>query len=281
MDTTRIDKDNLQYFESLLLPHSTEQIRTDAPVFALGAVDDGMACGALVGGPVGSAFYLECLFVAPSCRGRGAGTALLDELLRIAGQMDGLSELRCEFTIGCEDHEKLKAFLQKNGFALENVDDGIVAVPLASLGELAFYKNTQSAVPIRLFSELSDNMIRALDRRLTADAGALFDQPIDKTPLDRDCSTATVKGTNIDACLLIERKSEKLISLAYADAGSSVGSGHVFSSMLITTYRMGLKKYPPDTSVLIQPVTPISQALVARLAPEARALSCAAVRKLR
>lgn len=71
MDTTIIDRDDLPYFETLLLPETVRKLRDGAPVLALGAVDDGMACGALSGGPQGSRFYIDSLFVSPSCRGRG------------------------------------------------------------------------------------------------------------------------------------------------------------------------------------------------------------------
>lgn len=281
MDTTIIDKDNLQYFESLLLPQTKERFAAGKPVFALGAVDDGMACGALTGGPVGESFFIDSLFVSASCRGRGAGTALLNELIRIASQQERLQELRCSFTMACEDHVLLPPFLSGHGFHFEDIPNAVVAIPLGALAELAFYKNTQSACRVYTLEETSESMIRALDKRLALNVGPILDQPLDQAALDRACSTVTIKSSAIDACLLIENKGEKLLSLAYADAGSTIGSGSVFSSMLITTYHLGAEKYPPETQVLIQPVTELSQALVNRLAPNARKLSYSAVRPLR
>ena len=281
METTIIDKENLQYFKTLLLPQAREMLGTGAPLFALGAVDGGMACGALTGGPLGGCFHIDSLFVAPSCRGRGVGTALLDELVRVASQEEKLTELRCEYTISCGEHERLEPFLRRYGFEFQENDDATVSVPLDKLADFAFFKNTQPSCVIHTLSEMSDSMIRSLDRRLTADTGPLFDQPLDSAPLDSDCSTVTVKDSAIDACCLIEKKGEKLISLAYADAGSTTGGGSVFSSMLITAYRLGVKAYPAGTQILIQPVTPLSRALVERIAPNARKLSRTAVRSLR
>lgn len=282
METTIIDRDNLQYFRTLLLPETVQKLLSGAPVFALGAVDDGMACGALSGGSVGSSFLIDSIFVCSRFRQRGAGTALLTELVRIAALQENLSTLRCSFTIGCPDHELLADFLDRHGFTFEPVPDSIVSIPLEALSRLSFYKNTQTSVRVYTLSELSDSMLRTLDKRLAADGGQLLEQPLDRAPLERECSTVTVKNGAIDACLLIEKKGDRLLSFSYADAGSTIGSGSVFSGMLISTYRLVKGKYPPDTSILIQPVTPLSQALLVRLAPpETRSLSRSAVRELR
>lgn len=179
------------------------------------------------------------------------------------------------------DHELLPPFLRGHGFTFETVPYAVVSIPLGALSRLSFYKNTRSSVQVYALSELSSAMLRALDRRLTASGGQLLEQPLDKAPLDLDCSTVTVRDHEIDACLLIEKKDETHISFAYADAGSTIGSGSVFSGMLITSYRRSLQKYPEDTQVLIQPVTPLSQALLNRLSPpETRTLSFSAVRQL-
>ena len=282
METTIIDRDNLQYFQTLLLPETVQKLLLGEPVFALGAVDNGRACGALSGGTIGDSFFIDSIFVCSSCRRQGAATALLDELARIAALQENLSALRCSFTISCADHILLADFLERHGFAFEKVPDSVVSIPLGALSRLSFYNNTRTSVHVYTLSELSDSMLRVLDKRLAAEGGQLLEQPLDKAPLERDCSTVTVKNGAIDACLLIEKESEKLLSFSYADAGSTIGSGSVFSGMLITSYRQVKDKYPPDTAILIQPVTLLSQALLLRLAPpETRSLSRAAIRILR
>ena len=112
-----------------------------------------------------------------------------------------------------------------------------------------------------------------------ADAGPVFRQPLGQAPIERDLSTATLAGGSIDGCLLFEKDSGGRLTLRYADAGASQNGG-VFTSLLLKSYRIAAKKYAPDTEVLIQPVTELSQALVKRLAPSARNLSCSAVRWL-
>ena len=276
MEVTLIDKDNLQYFESLLFPQTVKLLRADQPYLALGAVDDGTACGALGGGPQGGDFFVEQLYVCPSCRGRGAGTALLKELVRLCAFLPEIRELRCSYTVHCSDHEKLRGFLEKQGFRSEKLEDGFVSVPLSALAELAFYKTTKPAYRSYSLSELPESLLRGLDKRLALDAGPVLRQSLEKAPLDTDLSSATVAENKIDGCLLFERLADGRLSLSYADAGASQ-SGGVFSSLLIKSYQTALKKYPADTEVLIQPVTELSQALVKKLAPEARNLSYSAV----
>lgn len=280
MEVTLIDKSNLKYFRPLLLPSSVQKLEQELPVVAIGAVDKGIAVGALAGGPLGGIFNIESLFVASSCRGRGAGTALLAELVRVCQLQENISELSCDFLISCEDHEKLAAFLRAQGFSLENAEDTTVAIPLDELTRLSFYKTAQASCRVYTLEDLPENLLRGLDKRLMADSGPVLEQPLTQAPLDHFCSTVTVKNAAIDACLLIEKKGERLISLSYADAGSSIGSGSVFTSLLITSFRNASKKYPVGTRVLIQPVTPLSQALVGRLAPNARRVGYAAIRMI-
>lgn len=280
METTIIDKGNLACFEKLLLPETAEGLRTGAAVFALGALDGDTACGALAGGPRNGRFYITSFFVAQDSRGRGAGTALLDELIRIAARQEELSELRCEFTVSCSEHQLLADFLKGHGFAFASPENAVVTVALASLGKLPFYRDTQPGCRVYSLSELPKGLLHGLDRRLTLEAGPLFDRALEQVPLDAECSKATIRDNAVDGCLLLETLGKDRLSLAYADAGTGEGGG-IFSSMLLAAYHAAEKKYPQDTEVLIQPVTPLAAALVTRLAPEARAVSYAASRALR
>ena len=116
METTIIDRGNLQYYETLLLPEAAQMIRGGAPIFALGAVEDGTACGALAGGPWDGKFEIISFFVARERRNRGAGTALLGELVRIAAMQEELREIDCSFSCRSVEQERLAAFLGKHGF---------------------------------------------------------------------------------------------------------------------------------------------------------------------
>ena len=279
MEVTLIDKDNLQYFETLLYPQTVAGLRAEQPVIALGAVDGGMACGALAGGPEGDFFRIESIFVSPSCRGRGAGTALLDELVRLCALQPEIEELRCSFTVQCEEHEKMHGFLEKHDFRCEELSDGVVSVSLSALEQIPFYRQTKPAFPVYSFSELSESQIRSLEKRLTIDAGPLFRRSDGWSAIERDLSTATLAGVTIDGCLLFEVLSDGRFSLCYADAGGNQ-SGGSFASMLIKSYQTAVKKYPAETQIQIQPVSEPSQVLVNRLAPGAKNLSYSAVRLL-
>ena len=238
-----------------------------------------MACGALAGGPEGDCFIIDSIFVTASRRGHGAGSALLDELVRLCAFLPEIEELRCSFTVMCPDHALLRGFLEKQDFRLEELADGIISVPLSALGKLPFYTTSKPAYQAYSLNELSEGQLRELDRRLKADAGPVFRQPLAQAPIERDLSTATLAGSKIDGCLLFEKEGDGRLALRYADAGVSQNGG-VFTSLLLKSYHIAAKKYAPDTEVLIQPVTELSQALVKRLAPGAQNRSFSAVRRI-
>lgn len=135
MNTTIIDRGNLQYYESLLLPEAAQMIRSGTPIFALGAVENGAACGALAGGPRQGKFEISSFYVARERRNQGAGSALLDELVRIASLQEELREISCLFTNLNVEQERLAAFLKKHGFEDRTDEAGsLMALPLETAG---------------------------------------------------------------------------------------------------------------------------------------------------
>lgn len=130
MKTTIIDKGNLQFYETLLLPEAAQMIRNGTPVFALGAVENGAACGALAGGPWNGHFEILSFFVARERRNRGAGTALLNELIRVASLQPELREIDCSFPCHSVEEERLAEFLKKRGFR-GRIADGELTSSLA------------------------------------------------------------------------------------------------------------------------------------------------------
>ena len=125
MITTIIDRGNLRQYEELLVPEAAQMIRSGTPIFALGAVEKGVACGALAGGPWNGCFEILSFFVAREQRKRGAGSALLNELVRIASMQEGLHKIKCCFQCRSVEQEELAIFLQKRGFQGRNADGGI------------------------------------------------------------------------------------------------------------------------------------------------------------
>lgn len=98
-------------------------IREGKPIFALGAVEDGTALGALAGGPRNGEFEIVSFFVAREQRNRGAGTALLEELVRIAALQSELRQIRCSFENLTVEQERLVEFLKRHDFS-DRTDTG-------------------------------------------------------------------------------------------------------------------------------------------------------------
>ena len=130
METTIIDRGNLPFYETLLLPEAAQMIRGGMPIFALGAAEKGVACGALAGGPWNGKFELLSFFVARERRDRGAATVLLDELVRIASLQETINEITCSFVCRTPEHERLAGFLKRKGFACL-LDGGVLTGALA------------------------------------------------------------------------------------------------------------------------------------------------------
>ena len=63
-------------------------------------------------------------------------------------------------------------------------------------------------LPVQYREKMAARQLRA-GPRLRLEAGALFDEALEKVPLDRECSMATMKDNEIDGCLLIEKRADK------------------------------------------------------------------------
>lgn len=272
METTIIDKGNISLFKNLLLPNEAKLILEGKPVFALGLVDDGVACGAIAGGPYENYFKIKSFFVAPDYRRKSGATLLINTLKDLMLGIRELYEIRADFTVFNEEHTLLEKCLDKLGFEFENDTDRIFAVPLGSLANNPFFADKPTDVEVVSFSKLSPQLLHELDHTMRAGDGAPLSVPLDKAELDPDLSVAVKSGGHIDAFILFDHSYGGMLTLAYADSGSSAG-GAVFSAMLKTAYRNALAKYSPDIRIVIQPVNPLSEALVEKLASGKELLS--------
>ncbi len=265
MDTTIIDKGNINLFKDLLIPEEASLILAGKPLFALGLVDNGVACGAVAGGPYESVFKVSSLFVAPDYRKMGGASLLLKTLENLMLGIKGLYEIQVDFTIFNEEHKLLEKFLLNTGFSFERGADGIYSVSLGSLANNPFYSNTASNVDVRRFSTLPVSCIRELDQKMRVSDGAPLSVPLESAQLEADLSVAVMNANHIDGFILFDHSFSGMLTLAYADSGSGAGSS-AFSAMLKTSYQNALRKYSSDTKIIIQTVNSLSEALIEKLA---------------
>lgn len=265
METTIIDKGNIHHFAKLLLQEEAKLIIEGKPLFALGLVDNGVACGALAGGPYDNVFRLTSFFVAPDYRNKGGATLLLNTLKELMLGQKELFEILTEFTIFNDEHRLIEKFFSHSGFSFAQSSESIFSVTLGDLAKNPFYSDNASEIEIHKFSSLPLACIRELDHTMRAADGAPLSVPLETAELDTDLSVAVLNGSHIDGFILFDHSFCGMLTLAYTDSGSKSGSS-VFSAMLRTAYKNAKAKYSSDTKIIIQPVNSLTTALVEKLA---------------
>lgn len=279
METTIIDRGNLKYFTSFLLTNAAKLLQEGKPLFALGLVDNGTACGALAGGPINGKFQITSFFVAPSARGKGGASLMLQTLIDCMMSQKELYEICVDFTVFNDDHILFEGFLKHHAFIFEQEDEEIYSVSLSSLSQNPFFSDTTITHKSLPFSEIPPAYVRELDHYMMANDGAPLPVPLENADLDTDLSVAILDGTRIDSFIVFDHSFAGNLTLAYAESGKKGNSA--FSSMLRTAYQKCLKKYPPDTDIIIHAVNPLSVALVKKLAVDSKIISKSAFYRIR
>lgn len=271
METTIIDKGNLHFFESMLLPEALNYLKNGSPIFALGLCDNGIACGALAGGPMGNIFHLSSFFVAPEYRGRGGGALLMNTLISCMKSQNQLYEIKVDFTIFNNDHYLFEGFLKHLDFTFDNSDETIYSVSLSSLADKSFFSEPAPQSEAVAFSKLPSGCIRELDKTMRATSAAPLPVPLEKAELDMDLSVAIMDGNRIDSFIAFDHSFAGKLTLAYAEVGVSGGAS--LSSMLREAYKNCVKKYSPETDIVVHTVHPSASALIHKLAANAKVIS--------
>ncbi len=125
MQLTRIEKENEEYFMHLC----PEDLLTDDRLLKLGVIDDEEEpVSVCVTGVSKNLANIMWLYTDPEKRERGAGTFLLDELLRL-GEESGLEGIIVSYSSQDEDMDD---FLSERGF-LVGSDEKFYRVPISSI----------------------------------------------------------------------------------------------------------------------------------------------------
>ncbi|MEG1191276.1 MAG: GNAT family N-acetyltransferase [Oscillospiraceae bacterium] len=265
METTIIDIGNYKFFNEMLLPEAYARLEEGTPIFALGLVDEGIACGALAGRPKGSVFQLTSFFVAQSYRQKGGAKILLESLIDCMKGQGDLQEIDASFTMFTDDHRLFEGFLEHSGFVYEKERSPIISVALGALASNPFYLEEPETRKVRHFSELPESCLRELDKAMRVADGAPLAQPLDKAEIDKELSVAIMDGNRITSFLLFDHSFAGMLTLAFADPGHKDGAAE-FAAMLRGAYQTAVKRYPPEAKIVIQPVNSFSSALVQKLA---------------
>lgn len=267
-----IGEEQMPYFSSLLLPEAVAAIERGEPVTAIGIAQEDVACGALAGYVENGCFQLISLYVAPDYRRRGGARLMISQLEELLEEND-IWSVEISFTEAGQETETLTPFLASMGFAAE--DDRGRNIYTFTLEEVtrakALSRPAGKSLKIRPFSRLSEDMLRAAQKRAIALGSPLPERTLLSEQLDRELSHAFIKDGRVEAYAAVDDSCCGVLTLCglwVGDPGPTV-----LYSLLKTVIGRAAELYPPQTRIAVQAVNDQSLKLIRGLAPGARKVS--------
>ena len=271
MEIGLLTRENLGVFRTLLLPRMAQALEEDEPVLALGMSEDDVAVGALAGYLEDGWFRIASLYVAPKYRRRGGGHRMMATLVwLLKGQADGMT---IQFAATREEHLSLFRFLEAVGFCLEeDLGENIYRTTLGKAAESPLLTPKGEAVGTS-FAQLSDKVLAALEREAEAAHAPMPEGGMSDPQVDRDVSLVYEKDGAVQAYVVADTGWKGGLTLSGVWSRSQDST--LLPRLLRTALARAMKKYPPETVVLVQAVNLSSAALVESLLPEAAPISFA------
>ena len=268
-----VDDDDPAAFEPLLLPEAAEALRRGEPITVMGIAKEGVACGALAGYLAGDCFHVVSLYVAPDYRRQGGARRMLRELEALIEDEPDIGAVEIKFTTAEPDNETLLPFLETMGFSQES-DSGrniymfeLGDLKPVSLPKLSGDKNNG----IYSFSQLSDNLLHAAQKRSVALEAPQPEQTLAGKEIERELSYALVRDGRIEAYAAVDHSCCGVLTLCALWVGDS--NRAALTALIKTVIAHAQALYPPQTRVAMQAVNSQSERMIQRLAPQARKVS--------
>ena len=268
-----IGEEQLPYFASLLLPDAAAAIERGEPVTAIGIAQEEVACGALAGYVENGCFQVISLYVAPDYRRLGGARLMVGQLEALLSEEPDIWAVEISFTTAEPDNETMIPFLSSMGYSLENdMGRNIYTFTLGQLEKAETLAQPASrSLRIRPFSQLSEDMLRAAQKRGIATGSPLPQIMLTGPQVERELSYALVRDGKIEAYAVVDRSCCGVLTLC----GLWVGENQpmVLYSLLKTVISRALELYPPDTCVALQVTNDQSLRLIHGLVPDAKKIS--------
>ena len=268
-----IGEEQMPYFSSLLLPDAVAAIERGEPVTAIGIAQEEVACGALAGYVENGCFQVVSLYVAPDYRRLGGARLMISQLEELLMEESDIWSMEISFTETGQEEESLAPFLASMGFVAE--DDRGQNIYTFTLEEVtqakALSRPAGKSLKIRPFSKLSEDVLRAAQKRGIALASPLPERTLMSEQLDRELSHAFIKDGRVEAYAAVDDSCCGVLTLC----GLWVGDSRpiVLYSLLKTVIGRAAELYPPQTRVAVQAVNDQSLKLIRGLAPGAKKVS--------
>lgn len=266
-----ITPENLQWFEPFLTRTAARLIRENAPVYAVGAVEEktGTACGALVGYVKGGCFHLISLFVSPEYRRNGYGNLLLGELVEDCRKSG--TGILVSFSESGEETEALKEFLEYWLFDREENGDGeIYEIILEEARRSKYYTGRSSAMVHRLDS-CQERWLREIGRKAYEAGAPMPEGGFSADSIEREISVVYVRDNKPTAYLIFDHSMGGKLTLSALYSYDR--SPYAMAEMLNASMELCGRKYPGETRFYMQAINKTSENLIEKVFPDARKIS--------
>lgn len=272
MEAFALTEENVQAFFTLL-PEEFQEPELDESIILLGAADtdtegERHACGVMVLRVVNDeTLVIPWLLTAPKYQRRGAGTAMLELAMELAGQMS--MQLLCVFSSGVEvgQNTPVYRFFQKHDFVLEVREAKAYSIPVEKLNKEKFFQRelkpssgtmTLEETPVKMIADLN----RTLEKQ-----NQLLDGPISKKHSVGNLSLVQVENGVITACVIFRELGRHKVELSFAYSGKKAPMQ--MPLLLLRAHKLLNQQYGPETELVIPCVTEVSRKLVEALVPSA------------
>lgn len=262
-----ITTENLQWFEPFLTRTAVRLIKEQAPVYAVGAVDEGTgtACGALAGYMKGGCFHLISLFVSPEYRRNGYGNLLLGGLADEC-RRNGTGIL-VSFSEADADAESLTQFLEYWLFEREAEQENIYEITLEEALQSSYYTGKSSDSVYRLDS-CQERWLRELGRRAYENGTPMPEGGFSAETVDKEISVVYARDNKPTAYLIFDRSLGGRLTLCALCSYDR--SPYAMADMLNAAMELCRRKYPAETRFYMQAINRTSDQLIEKVFPGAR-----------
>ena len=249
---TQITKKKIDSISHMLAPEIVSAVKEGQPVTALAAVEDDTAVGALGGVVDGDTFEIISIYVIPSRRRNGAGTALMKTIFELADEEDLM--VRAEYTPMDSEGKTIEPFLNALDFIKESA-----VFPVYCCEALGSFSIDSKNLPgtmseILTFAEAPEKLIRDAIKQSREEDGMLGDIEGFMGIIKKGLSFLAARKGMIQACVMAEQIQKDAILLTPVwGVKPDMEEMRMMLSFAFDEMRASLL---PDTSIIIPALNP-------------------------
>lgn len=262
MEIIRITRENWKAFESLMVVDAAAKILIPGSTFALGAVEDGNACGAIVVELAGQMANILSLYVLPEQRRKGYATELMIEAADFSVMCQPAYGFQVEFSVDLEEENGLEPFFRFCGLRLEEQEE-----------EGCYYCLLEKASKVPILANKKQGGIKSFQNLTLSEKNSLTQEPplfmtlyMKENQIEPDMSGFITEDGKIRGCCVFVNMDDEL-SLAWLRVEPDQKLGVI--PLLQQALEAAAAKYPADTRIMIPVVNRQSKQLMEKLLQDA------------